>query len=53
MAGIKNAFAKKNELMRIESFERLDSNLEAPLMAFFRHIGCPHVYWEFLVPAMR
>ena len=27
--------------------------MEPPLMAFFRHIGVPHAYWEFLVPCMR
>jgi hypothetical protein len=53
MTQICNAFSQKNELMRIESFERLDANLEAPLMAFFRNIGCLHVYWELLVPVMR
>ena len=53
MSEITNAFAKKNEYMRIESFEKLDPNLEAPLMTFFRQIGYPHVYGEFLIPAMR
>jgi hypothetical protein len=48
-----NAFSQKNELMRIESFDRLDSKLEAPLMAFFRRIGLPHIYWEFFVPALK
>ncbi len=48
-----NAFSKKNEVMRIETFEKLEDNLEAPLMAFFRHIGLPHLYWEHLVPVMR
>jgi hypothetical protein len=45
-------YSKKNELMRIESFDKIDSNLDAPLRCFFRHIGLPHIYDEFLVPVM-
>jgi hypothetical protein len=48
-----NAFSAKNELMRIESFEKIDSKLEAPLMAFFRRIGLSHIYWEFLLPVFK
>jgi hypothetical protein len=52
MAQSINAYSKKNELMRMESFEKIDSMLEAPLMAFFRRVGLPHVYWELCVPAV-
>jgi hypothetical protein len=47
-----NPFSKKNELIRIESFEKIDASLAAPLRSFFRRIGHAHVYDEHIVPVM-
>jgi hypothetical protein len=47
-----NAFSKKNELIRIESFDKIDATFEAPLRSFFRRIGHHHVYDEHIVPVM-
>jgi hypothetical protein len=52
MADKVNAYCKKNELMRIESFEKLEPKLEVPLLTFFRRIGFPHVHHELCVPAL-
>jgi hypothetical protein len=48
----RNVFSKKNELIRIESLAAIDDKLAAPLRTFFRRIGLPHVYDEFVVPVL-
>jgi hypothetical protein len=49
---VENAYTKKNELIRLESFDKPDPAFEAPLMTFFRRVGLPHVYWEYFVPVL-
>ena len=45
-----DTYGYDNETVRIELFTRLEKKMEAPLMAFFRHLGVSHVYWELMVP---
>jgi hypothetical protein len=48
-----DAYFQKNETMRIEVFKDLSQHMRAPVMAFFRRVGLPHVYWELIVPALE
>jgi len=48
-----NGYLKKNQLIRIERIDKIEEHYEAPLRAFFRHIGLSHAYGEFLTPVMR